>query len=89
MVDNDARYIKFILKHLSHFKFILQRSKHMAIKQSQTYAPLLSRKFQNGVEYLRWQTMTHLPNKLCDIHLHIHRYHYLHDQASCFKCWCV
>jgi hypothetical protein len=53
MVDNDARYIKFILKHLSHFKFILQRSKHMAIKQSQTYAPLLSRKFQNGVEYLR------------------------------------
>ena len=71
MVDNDVRYIKFILKHLSYFKLILQRSKNTATKQSQTYAPLLSRKFKNGVENLRWQTMTHLPYKLCNIHLHI------------------
>jgi len=52
MVDNDVRYIKFILKHLSYFKLILQRSKNTATKQSQTYAPQLSRKFKNGVENL-------------------------------------
>jgi len=27
MVDNDARYVKFILKHLSYFRLILQCSK--------------------------------------------------------------
>jgi len=52
MADNDARYVKFTLKHLSYFKLILQHSKNTATKQSQNYAPLLSRKFQNRVENL-------------------------------------
>jgi hypothetical protein len=52
MVDNVARYVKFILKHLSYFKLILQHSKNTATKQSQKYAPLLNRKFQYGVEKL-------------------------------------
>jgi len=51
MADNDARYVKFILKHLSYFKLTLQHSKNTAIKQSQAYAPMLSRKFKNRVEF--------------------------------------